>query len=249
MARKSRLVSAREAKDRRMKLVAVGGVVVLAAVLAFEVPHMLKKHGGSSSASAATTTTTATGSYGTTTPGTTTPPTTAPATAPVASAPTSSTKLPNSDVAPRRSKSQLYSFSHFAGKDPFVQQISAGTGTSLPTPPASSAAPAPSPTAVTASSVQSSSPQLTSARTLAKTGTATISVNGKLETVRSGGSFPSSNPLFKLVSVGRGAARIGIASGSYASGVQTVSLVAGRTLTLMDTADGVRYKLRLVTTS
>jgi hypothetical protein len=241
MARKSRLVSAREAKDRRMKLVAAGGAVLLAIVLAVEVPHMLKKHGGSgSSAPAATTTTTATGSYPTATPAT---PATAAPTAAVA--PTSSTKLTNSDVAPRRSKSQLYSFSHFAGKDPFVQQVSAGT--SLPTPPASSAAPAPSPTAATASSVQSSSPQQTSARTLAKTGAATISVNGKLETVRSGASFPSSNPLFKLVSVSRDAARIGIASGSYATGVQTVSLVAGRTLTLMDTADGVHYKLRLVT--
>ena len=36
----------------------------------------------------------------------------------------SSTKLPNSDAAPARSKSQLYSFSHFSGKDPFVPAVS-----------------------------------------------------------------------------------------------------------------------------
>jgi hypothetical protein len=241
MARKSRLASAREAKDRRMKLIAIGGAVLLAIVLAIEVPHMLKKPGGSSSsASVATTTTSATGSYPTATPA----PTAIPAVA-AAAAPTSSTKLPNSDVAPKRSKAQLYSFNHFAGKDPFVQQISSGTA--LPTPPASTAAPAPSPMAATTS--QSSSPQLASARTLARTGAATISVNGKLETVRSGGSFPSSNPLFRLVSVSRGTARIAISNGSYASGAQTVSLVAGRTLTLVDTADGTRYKIRLVTAS
>jgi hypothetical protein len=241
MARKSRLVSAREAKDRRMKFIAAGGAVLLVIVLAFEIPHMLKKPGGgSSSAPAVTTTTTSTGSY----PAGTSAPAATPSGTPAALAPTSSTKLPDSDAAPRRAKSQLYSFSHFAGKDPFVQQVSAGTSS-----PAASAGQTPAPTAPTTAKVQNPSPQLTSARSLARTGTATISVNGKLESVRIGGSFPSSNPLFKLVSVSRGAARIGIASGSYASGAQTVSLVPGRTLTLVDTADGIRYTLRLVTAS
>jgi hypothetical protein len=40
--------------------------------------------------------------------------------------------------------------------------------------------------------------------------------------------------------------RIGIANGSYSSGAQTVSLSAGQSLTLVDTADGVRYKLTLI---
>jgi hypothetical protein len=73
-----------------------------------------------------------------------------------------------------------------------------------------------------------------------------ISVNGRPESVRLGASFPSSNPLFRLISVTNGVARIGIANGSYTSGAQTVSLATGRTLTLVDTADGIRYKLRLV---
>jgi hypothetical protein len=243
MARKSRLVSAREAKDRRMKMIAVGGAVLLAVVLAFEIPHMLKKNGGGSSSAPAATTATTPG----TDPTATAAPAATPTATPAALAPTGSTKLPDSDAAPRRSKSELYSFSHFAGKDPFKQQISSGT--SLPTPPASTAAPAPSPTAPTTAKVQNPSPQLTSARSLARSGSVTISVNGRLASVRIGGSFPSSNPLFKLVSVSRGVVRIGIASGSYASGAQTVSLVAGRTLTLVDTADGIRYRLRLVTAS
>jgi hypothetical protein len=67
-----------------------------------------------------------------------------------------------------------------------------------------------------------------------------------VQTVRVGASFPSSNPLFRLVSVAHGVVRIGIANGSYASGTQAVSLTAGKTLTLVDTSDGARYKLRLV---
>ncbi len=88
-----------------------------------------------------------------------------------------------------------------------------------------------------------------SARSLARTGAATISVNGRLQTVRVGASFPSSNPLFRLVSVAHGMVRIGIASGSYASGAQTVSLATGKTVTLVDTADGAHYKLQLVSAS
>jgi hypothetical protein len=249
MSRKSRMKDIRKAKDRRTKRLAIGGVVVLAAVLAFEMPHVLKKSGGSTSSPppAATTTDATTGVSAS--PATTTA---------AASVPATSAKLPNSDVTPRRLKSQLYSFSHFAGKDPFVQQVSASDITSSPTS-ASGASSGGGSSAGSAGSSSSSSSgttssapapaQQTSARTLAQTGAATIQVNGKVQSVRIGASFPSSNPLFKLVSIAHGVARIGIASGSYASGAQTVSLTAGRLLTLVDTADGIRYKLELLSAS
>jgi hypothetical protein len=151
-------------------------------------------------------------------------------------------------MTPRRLKSQLYSFSHFAGKDPFVQQVSASDITSGPTGAsgASSSSSAASSGVITAGPAPA---QQTSARTLAQRGSVTIQVNGKVQTVRVGASFPSSNPLFKLVSVANGVARIGIAGGSYASGAQTVSLATGRSLTLVDTADGIRYKLELLSAS
>jgi hypothetical protein len=230
----------REAKDRRAKRLAIGGVIVLAAVLAFEVPKVLKGHGGSSSATPPAATTTATPGYGaSTTPGST----------PIASAapvalPATNTKLTSSDVAPRRSKSQLFSFSHFAGKDPFVQQVSASDITSSPSGTSGGSGTAGGSSAKTTAAVHRSS-----ARTLAQTGVVMLQVNGKTQTVRVGGSFPSSNPLFKLVSVSHGMVRIGIASGSYQSGAQTVSLVSGRTLTLVDTADGIRYRIRLLSAS
>jgi hypothetical protein len=234
----------REAKDRRAKRLAIGGVVVLAAVLAFEVPHVLKKSGGSASSAppAATTTDATTGASAP-------PATTSPGTAAAANVPVTSTKLPNSDMTPRRLKSQLYSFSHFAGKDPFVQQVSASDITSGPTGASGASS---SSSSAASSGVITAGPapaQQTSARTLAQRGSVTIQVNGKVQTIRVGASFPSSNPLFKLVSVANGVARIGIAGGSYASGAQTVSLATGRSLTLVDTADGVRYKLELLSAS
>jgi hypothetical protein len=241
--RKKRLQDIRAAKDRRAKMMAIGGGVLLVAILAFELPHYLGGSKSSPTAAATTTTTTA----GPTPPGAPNMPTaTAPGTAAATGAPvTASTKLPNSDVAPVRTKSQLYSFDMFAGKDPFVQQVdtqsgssgSSSTGTSAPT------SSAPPPTAST------TSVQQTSARTLAGSGVATIAVNGKTETVRVGKSFPSANPVFTLVSLAHGVARIGIANGSYTSGAQTVRLSSGRSLTLVDTANGVRYTVRLLSGS
>lgn len=250
--RKKKLQDIRAAKDRRAKKMAIGGAVLLVAILAFEMPHYL---GGSKSSPTAAGTTAATSTPGvSTTPGSTpgapvTPSVTPSGVAAASAVPmTASTKLPNSDVAPNRTKSELYSFDTFAGKDPFVQQVS--TQTTSPTAPASSgssasgssaqASSAPAPTAST------TSVQQTSARTLAAGGVATISVNGKSETVRVGGSFPSSNPVFKLVSLARGSANIGIANGSLASGAQTIRLSSGQPVTLVDTADGVRYTVRLI---
>jgi hypothetical protein len=242
--RKKKLQDIRASKDRRAKKMAIGGAVLLVAVLAFELPHYL---GGKSSSPSAAGTTASDTTAASTTPGAASAPAaTASGTAPVAAVPvTASTKLPNSDVAPVRTKSQLYSFDTFAGKDPFVQQVSttqpglAGSSTAGTSAQSSSAPP----------QTASTSVQQTSARTLASSGVATIEVNGKTETVRVGKSFPSANPVFTLVSLAHGSANIGIANGSYSSGAQTVRLSGGRSVTLVDTADGVRYKVRLISAS
>ena len=236
MSRKTRMQDIREAKDRRAKTMAIGGAVLLAIVLAWEIPHFL---GGKKSATPAATTTAA-ASVDSTTPGTTTPGTTAtgtPASATPASTP--SPKLTSSDMPPRRSKGQLASFSTFASKDPFVQQLTAQTGTGSTDTSSSTAT-----TSTTAAS-RDKKPMLT-ARTLAHSGAVRISVNGRPESVGVGASFPSSNPMFKLVSVSRGSVKIGIADGSYSSGAQTVSLRLNAPITLVDSTNGVRYKLQLL---
>jgi hypothetical protein len=226
MSRKQRMQDIRQAKDRKMKKVAAGLAVILAVVLAFEVPKVLKSGSSSSTTPPAATTTS-----------TTAPATTAPGTAAAALAPVASSKLPNSDTQPRVGKSQLFSFSHFAGKDPFVQQVAA-TSQGVAQTAAVSHPPA--------STGNDAKAQKQSGRVLAVTGAVRIAVNGRVQLVRVGTSFPSANPLFRLVSVSGGVARIGIAGGSYSSGAKTISLVTGRSLTLMDTADGIRYQLRLL---
>ena len=243
MSRKKRMQNLREAKDKRTKKIALALSVVLVAVLAFEVPKMLH-HGGSSSAATPATTTTGTDTTATSTP-TTAPLTTASGTATAAGLSTASTKLPNSDVQPQQLKGQLYSFSHFSGKNPFTQQIADSAPGAAPPTGALTASVSGGSSASSAGAGQTHHPS----RTLAATGAARISVNGQVQVVRVGTSFPSSNPLFRLVGTTRGGIRIGIANGSYSSGARTVSLTLGRSLTLVDTADGIRYKIRLLSAS
>jgi hypothetical protein len=234
MSRKKRMQNVREAKDRRAKKIAIGGGVLLAVLLAWEVPHYL---GGKKSSAAPAPTPAASTTPSGTTPATTTPATTATGVPAAASTPATSTKLPNSDMPPRHSKQQLAGFSTFADKDPFIQQISADAGTGA-TVTSSTTAPT--------SSTTSRNKIVLTGRTLAHSGAVRISVNGRPESVRVGASFPRSNPVFRLVSVTRAGVRIGIANGSYSSGAQTVSLGFSRMVTLVDTANGARYKLQLL---
>jgi hypothetical protein len=78
---------------------------------------------------------------------------------------------------------------------------------------------------------------------------AKISINGVAETVKVGAEFPKADPLFRLVEIKDGVARIGIAGGSLEDGSETVALRKGKTLTLMNTADGTRYVLKLISVS
>ena len=78
---------------------------------------------------------------------------------------------------------------------------------------------------------------------------APISVNGVPESVRVGALFPKKEKIFRLVSATPTTASISIAGGSLEGGANTVSLSLGRTLTLMNKANGRRYALRLLSIS
>jgi hypothetical protein len=241
-----------QAKAKRQKITAAALGVVLLAVLAFQLPRTLKMlHQSSASASPAETTTasTATGTTG--------------ATGALATAGAGTTSTPAStgdgvtDPAVVRApqSGQLLAFSRFRSKDPFSQQIdlncdgdsgssggcatggttaSSGGGTGKAAKPSSTkpATPTPTPSGTTTVAVKPTA--------------AEISVNGSTESVTVGAKFPASNPTFVLVSLTKGAAKIGIAGGSLEGSKQTVTLKKGVPLTLMNTADGTRYVLRLV---
>jgi hypothetical protein len=134
---------------------------------------------------------------------------------------------------------QLTSFSRFASKDPFAQQLSDAQSSSSSSSGGSSGGGSPS-------------PGLSPSGKAPKPGSAVISVNGTLYTVATKTDFPQPSatdptvvPLFHLVSVTAHTATISIAGGSYATGAPTVTLKENKPVTLMNTADGTRYTLVL----
>jgi hypothetical protein len=135
---------------------------------------------------------------------------------------------------------QLSSFSRFASKDPFSQQLGEKPSTA-PSSAGSSSSGGTSGPGIPAVPGNSPAP-----------GSAVISVNGTLYTVAKGTNFPQPTatdstlvPLFHLVSLTAHTATISIAGGSYATGARTVTLKESKAVTLMNTADGTRYTLTL----
>jgi len=209
---------ARAARERKQKIFVVAGGVLLLLLLAFQLPRLL---GGSESSSAAPATETTVG--GVPTPVTPSPPT------PVALVDTDRPHAPAPD--------KLRSFSVFAKKDPFEQQVDNSTTPETP-PPAgvgvSSGQPPPS---------KGFNPNQKPAATMT-----VISVNGARQVLAPGRAFPAADPVFVLVAEQPGAKTvvIGIAGGSYSSGARTTKLKVGKPLVLVNTTTRARYKLVLV---
>lgn len=229
-----------QAKAKRQKIIAAVLGVLLLGVLAFQLPRTLKMlHQSSASASPAAPAPAATGTTGA-----------SGAQAATAGSTSGSTGdgLSDPGVLPAAQSGQLLAFSRFRSKDPFSQQIdlehagdtgASSTGTTTTQP---SGKPAQQPSSKPASTPTAS----TGSVTAAKPTSAEISVNGNTESVTVGAKFPASSPTFVLVSLTKSSAKIGIAGGSLAGSKQTVTLKKGVPLTLMNTADGTRYVLRLV---
>jgi hypothetical protein len=263
-------------REKRAKIAAVAGVVLLLGVAAFEVPKMMKlMH-----------------------PKPLVPPPTAAAPAGTASLPgadgtpvagtTPSGQLADTDLPPASvSSGQLISFDVFETKDPFRPQVTnaelaaadAASSGSAPSPatetpaggtsktpaatastteppttaPAGSAPPTALPsTAVPSAAVPSTGTPSSEPKpaTTAKpaTPTVSISVNGVSARVTTGGTFPKATPVFRLVSWAKGTARVGIVGGSYSSGDPALELTLDKAVTLRNTSNGQQYKLVLLST-
>jgi len=247
-----------KAKAKRQKIIAAVGGVLLLGLLAFQVPRTMKMlHQSNANASSepapATVTTGVTG-------GTIAAPSLAGGNATPTGTGATSGALSDPNAVSSANSGQLLTFSRFRTKDPFVQQINVNcaagasssdssssacpsTGTSKPTT-GTPTTPSPSPS-------QGGGTTTTPAPAPAPTKptTAAISVNGNSEQVKVGGKFPASDPTFVLVSLTKTTAQVGIAGGSLEGNKQTVTLKKGVPLTLMNTADGTRYVLRLVSVS
>jgi len=149
------------------------------------------------------------------------PPPAAVTTTPTSTGPTTLTELRDTDLPLEALDGQLISFSRFTGRDPFDQSnapegTSTGTGTG--------------------------SGETTSGQTA---NTAELEVNGKKEKVALGGSFPASDPVFKLVSIQGQTANVGLVSGKFSGGSSTISIDVGETLVLVSDPDKTRYVIKL----
>jgi hypothetical protein len=228
-----------KAKAKRQKIIAGVLGLVLVGVLVFQAPKILGMFGGSSSTASepAPTPPPAPAAPAPATPG-------APAPATPAAAPTGEASLVDSDQAPVPSDGQLVTFDRFESKDPFVPQVTDDpTGqTPAPSAPTDDGAKTEQPKheGGGANSTPKTAPQPVS-------NTVTIAVNGTRHEVSPGGSFPEDDPIFRLVSLKRGTAKVGIVGGGYANGAPTITLPkGGKPVTLMNTADGTTYVLRYV---
>ena len=246
-----------KAKAAKQKKIAIGGAILLLALLAYQGPKTLKMLQGPQAVSAPTPTAPATP----TPTGTAAPAGTAAGEVPAAPAPELSA-VADSDLSPEAEQGQLATFELFASKDPFAQQAEPVEAT----PPRTSepkdgtekepvdttndasgesADPAAEESAPDGGFTTGGSSTPDAPETAAAT---SISVNGVAEDVAVEASFPKDEPTFVLVEVAENgkSVEIGIAGGEYANGGETITLALGKKLTLQNTADGSRYELELL---
>ena len=71
-------------------------------------------------------------------------------------------------------------------------------------------------------------------------------MNGISESVTPGGTFPTSDPIFQLVSIAPSSVKIGLVSGDFSNGAKTITVKLGKSVTLVSQPDGFRYTIKLV---
>jgi hypothetical protein len=229
-----------KAKEAKQKKILAAGLVLLVILMVVQAPKLMH-HGGNVGAAPPPPATDPTATVAT--PTTLVPPTVE--TAPGTAAASSSSSLVDSDAAPTPGDGQLVQFDLFTSKDPFVQQVkavAAGTGETPanPTTPAAG-----SKSGAVAPDGGLGAPPTTTVKTpgVPMTALANLSVNGTAEDVQAGHDFPTAAPAFHLVGFTAAEAKISVAGGAFQSGAATIPLPKGRTVTLMNTADGTRYVL------
>ncbi len=228
-----------KAKAKRQKIIAIVGAVILVGLLAWRVPQMLAlmdaKPPPGSNPTAGTPAPVAPAA-----PGLPVSPGVPPASA------SGSNELADSDRAPVAGPGQLVSFGRFVSKDPFLPQTGkkcaddAGQTIACPTTGSGSKPKQP----IKEPTPESNTPPAAAAPKATAT-SVQISVNGATEGVSVGATFPTSDPVFKLISATAKTAKIAIDGGSYASGDSAITLKKGEPVTLVNTADGTRYRLVL----
>jgi len=214
-------------KKKRDLIILAGLSLVLVLLAVIQGPKMLKKKTQTPATAASTTiqNTVATSSL----------PGTLAGTVPVVP----SGELPESDVAYLPSQGQLSSLDRFQRKNPFRPELGQSTNTTGGSSSATTPTTATSSTTGTSTSSTAAEPYLS----------ATIVVNGVSEEVNVKALFPAASPVFVLESAATSSVKISVSGGAFANGSSKITIEKGRTVTLVNTADGTKYKIKLVSTS
>jgi hypothetical protein len=221
-------------RERRQRIILIALLVVLAAVLAFELPKLLKGSSSpSASSSTSVTTTTATGVVAT-------------ATATV----TGGTYNPYSASVIRRERA----IKRLPSRDPFVPLAGAVSATPEVTPNPT-VLPNPDVTTTPATLKPVTKPATVTKKPTATVKTVTVSpklvptaaviwTNGQRQVIGADQLFKVGDTTFKLVTIGPKSATVTVPVGGIQGGKKQVVLPRDKSVTLQNTVTGVQYVLR-----
>jgi hypothetical protein len=260
MATKADAAAVAAKRRQQINVLAVGGVL-LAGLVMLQAPKVLNHGKKSSSTSASTTSTSTAGSTtdatsttdststGSSTDGATATPST-PTTTPVTVAgngPAAKVAgvIVRSAGAPKAGEGQLWSLSRFKVRDPFVQQVADASGTTGSS--AGGAKAGAGATAGKAGATKTGGVVVPTTVTPAAIAYVTLMVNGKPQQLTLRDVFPKGQPTFVVRGVGKKFVAIGVAGGGFVGGA-VVKLEFGQAVTLMNTATGQRFVMKLVYT-
>jgi hypothetical protein len=238
----------RARKDARQKKVLFALAPILVGLLAWQGPGMLKAFTGGDSPPPTAAQPTETAAAPDPAAGA------APSTAtgdPAVTAPGGSS-LPDADEPYTPGAGQLVAFDRFIGKDPFRQQVAAKAADGGAPGPGSGGGKDGDGSGGGGGSGGSGGDDQPPGGGDDGDGdgdafaSATLAVNGVSETVSVDGTFPSSDPVFRLVSIGGRSVKIGLVAGEFSNGARTVTVALGKKVTLVSQPDGFRFTIKLV---
>ena len=164
--------------------------------------------------------------------------------------------LADTDAPPEGDEETLISFTRFEAHDPFVQLVddveegtseSSATGTSGSTGTTTvDTGSSTTPSTTTVGSTGGDTGVADDSGTTATTTQVTINVNGEVVVVNVGETFPPGDPAFELRAIDGDIVKIGLASGSFSNGVDTIDLEVGDSVTLISQPDGARFQIKIV---
>jgi hypothetical protein len=257
MARAKGQDALRKQKEARQKKMLIGLAPILLILLVWQGPGMLRAFsGGSTPPPAAAPVTAPAEGASSTDPTAAAPPTAGGVPAETPAPAGAAATLPDTDDPDAAAQGQLVSFDRFVGKDPFKQQVVVtdddGAG-AAPVSGAGGSGPATSPPTTEAagggggggsgggSGAGSGIDPPVDAPT-----SGTVDVNGERQEVFVGSTFPTIDPVFRIVSFGAKSARFELVTGAFSTGASTVTLKLRKRVTLISQPDGLRYVITLV---